>query len=140
MRMIFVVLVGLFASGCATMVTQHDGTTQRLAPCIQSCVRLNVTNSCVPFLKIEDVNRVRFQALPYGETARITLQSMPFTNDRKVVLSAKGYDRGGNYLGIQSREFYFSRAEILEEVWDVNYLSLPNGGGCVPPDTVPRSD
>lgn len=132
MKKLFVLgLVAVAASGCASM--GPVASPQRRVVMWQVGVVVQVVNNCAPLLNIERVGRLEVRNLPYGESATVPLVSTPFSgSNRRMPLTVKGYTEKNEYLGSDSREFYANTYEgSREEVWEINYLRLPNGrGGC----------
>lgn len=131
-KFVLLVLITLATGACANKGIV--GGPIRTVPMLQVGVRVHVVNNCAPRLDLESNGRVEISNLPYGGSAIVPLSSQPFTgSSRQLFLVAKGYTLNGVYLGSQTRQLYVSTYEgTRDEVWEVNYLQLPNrGSGCM---------
>lgn len=131
-KVLLLALIALATGACANKGIVGGPITT--VPMLQVGVRVHVVNNCAPKLNLESNGRVEVANIPYGSSAIVPLSSQPFTgSSRQLFLVAKGYTLKDEYLGSQTRQLYVSTHEgTRDEVWEVNYLQLPNrGNGCV---------
>lgn len=130
MKLISVLMLVLATSGCYTI---HTSTGPQRYLMLQVGVVVGVVNNCAPYLALERAGAMVIDGLPYGNSTTVALESAPFSgSSRPMTLTVKGYTARGDYLGSQTKTFYANTYEgTREEVWEIDYLQLPNGrGGC----------
>ncbi len=64
--------------------------------------------------------------IPYGGERRVVLERR-MAGSRELVLTARGFSGGGEYLGSASQRYHLGN-QSRQEVWHVRHLS--GGAGC----------
>ncbi len=127
MRIIVVALLSLLATGCGKGYRFHFVPT----------VEVMATNDCLgSTIQINSVlgDTAKFE---YGELVVVTLERY-LGRDRTMVLTARGWNYAGEYLGSTSRSFSTSQRGSRERPWSIRNLS--GGLGCERPARRSRRD
>lgn len=129
---LIVAVVALSQSACAPVIVQQPHGPRFGMVSLQQRVLVTVQNNCVPYIDVFTGTVVYSVGLPYADHVVAPLVRQPFTNG-EFTLVVRGYNEKKEFLGTDTRRYSISSYEgEKNEVWEVNYLNLPNGrGGCI---------
>ena len=110
------VLAALLATGCG-------GYRIYLFPVVEVEVVNDCKGSSITLTSARGVET----RISYGNQSRVVLERR-MGSDGSLVMTVRGTDSQGRYLGSDSRSFYVNQNGSRQEVWHIRYLS--GGLGC----------
>jgi hypothetical protein len=116
MKFLVAAIIAIVASGCA-------GRKFYIHPTVE----VGVINDCPgSVLTVVALNGDK-TIVPYGDMKHVVLEQ-GWGHDRRIVLTARGVNRGGLYMGSASRIFTTTQRGTDDKVWQIR--SLTGGLGC----------